>query len=230
MYKYILAVLSFILSVESVILLNLIGIKDYIAETLLLIALPGFLVSVAIIFIHSLVIKKLSKKRTDFDFERIIIFSTWGLLFSNVIIFSLNTFLNLNITQDEIKKTFKNNISDFKIVAEYFTNQPGDIVCYVENEQIKTVLSDENHVEKVLLIENKLVKGKLERIFNKLNYQKISKMENQVDFLLHPVDKAYGYDEGVAYIKNDKGENFQNRNHGYYHIIDSWYYFFFGYE
>lgn len=227
MYRIVFIIFFFISALETFILHN--SLKEYFAAPLFLLCVTGFIVSIItslVIYAKRKIVLNTKGKRSV---ARTIIYTVISLIAYNVIIFSLNNLINLNLTEAEIVSTFKENIKSFEIVAEYLEKQPENIECYVENSKVKVVQIDKEYKEKPIYITDRDVMKNLEFILKKLHYKRVDKMQNEINFLLHPVKKENGYDDGIAYYDREVKEDTYLKNQSYSKIFGNWYYFFTGY-
>jgi len=229
MYRYAFILFSFFITLETIILLQYRVLKDYFES-------PVFFMCVAAVIISLITFIVIGAKR-NFKLHikdkaiviKTMIYTIIGLMAFNVIVLSLNTFVNLNLTKGEIESTFRKNADTFKIAAEYLEKEPGNIRCYIADNQIKIVQFDSKYKETPIYIKDKAVMDSLEVIFKKLHYKEVSKRGNEINFLLHPVKEKNGYDDGIAYYSGEIKEGIGLRNQGYSKIFGNWYYFITGY-
>lgn len=185
MYKIAFIIFFFIAALETCILIQYNSLKEYFAVPLFLLCVTAFIVSI----ITSLVIyakrKIVLNTKGKKSVVRTIIYTVISLIAYSIIIFSLNNLINLNLTEAEIVSTFKENINSFKIVAEYLEKQPENIKCYVENSKVKVIQIDNEYKVKPIYIIDDDVMENLEFILKKLNYKRVDKVKNEINFVLH---------------------------------------------
>jgi len=229
MYRYALLLFSFFISLETVILLQYRVLKNYFESPVFFICFAAVIIAlITLVVIWQKVNFKLHIKDKAIVIKTMI-YTIIGLSAFNVIVLSLNTFVNLNLTKGEIESTFRKNSDTFKIAAEYLEHEPGNIRCYIADNQIKIVQIDSKYKETPIYLKDKAVIDSLEVIFKKLHYKEVSKRGNEINFLLHPVKAKNGYDDGIAYYSGEIKKGTRLRNQSYSKIFGNWYYFSTGY-
>lgn len=227
MINYVLVLLFFLMAVESVILQRFDLVKDYVSISAINVSVLGFLISILMIILRRLISRK--KLHLKIFYKKIVVSAACGIAAFNLLMFSFNTFVNLNITRSEIEQTFLKNIDDFDAVAKYLIKQQGNIQCYNVDGKIEMISYDKDYKETKITVSDEKINEKLDRIFRKLDYKSIQRTDHEVVFLLHEVVEVNGYDEGIAYIESDEIIEGNLVNQSYSKIIDNWYYCFTGY-
>ena len=223
MVMFILSVAFLLISIESVVLWQTGILKDYIGGFSFLIGIGGFIASLTAALISKMIRHGRSPQKVSN--KTVSVYMLCGLISVNVLLFSLNNFMNLNITGEEIKATFLENTDDFSKVAEYLTGKAGDLICYIKEGQV--VISDK-YSNMPLVIEDSEIAKNIESIFKTHGFDEIVKNDREINFILHQVEKVNGYDNGIAYVRDYNGGS-GLANQSYEWITGNWYYFFTGY-
>ena len=222
MYRYIVTLVLFSILIEEILLSF--TIKDYYSEQIFILG--------AVLFLISLMYSISSNCKRTFkgNYLKVTVLLFACLLAFNVGMIFLNDYANLGFTENQITKTYIKNHEEFDIVVNYLEKKDDDnFYCiYQEDKAIVMYQQDKDYNRVQLKINDSTVNDSLIYIFNKLGYKEVSKLGKEINFLLHPVQKENGYDDGIAYYKG-KIITDGMRNQSYKKIVDNWYYFFTGY-